>query len=97
MSYYYYLVLPGAKSRAAGFYYLSIPTPTKAKPPINGRTALEEMGNPQPPTLVSTDNSTVLGILTSPMRQTLSKAFDMRYYWVKDRIKQGQFDLRLDK
>jgi hypothetical protein len=27
------------------------------------------------------------------MRQKLSKAFDMRFYWVKDRIKQNQFQL----
>jgi hypothetical protein len=28
------------------------------------------------------------------MRQKLSKAFDMRFWWMKDRIKQKQYDLQ---
>jgi hypothetical protein len=58
-------------------------------------TALEEMGHPQPSTgsPLETDNSTAHGILNSKMRQKLSKSFDMRYWWIKDRITQGQFNL----
>jgi hypothetical protein len=58
-------------------------------------TALEEMGHPQPKTgsPIETDNSTAHGILNSKMRRKLSKSFDMRYWWVKDRIAQGQFNL----
>eukprot|EP00957_Ditylum_brightwellii_P207967 15355335-Ditylum_brightwellii.AAC.1 len=33
------------------------------------RLALEEMGHPQPPTLVMTDNSTVYGILNKTVKQ----------------------------
>ena len=56
---------------------------------------LAELGHPQPPdgTPVFTDNQTAKGILTSLCRQKLSKAFDMRYYWIKDRIKKKQFKL----
>ena len=43
--------------------------------------------------LFETENSTVYGILPSNMREKLSKAFDMRYWWIKDRIKQNMFDL----
>ena len=59
------------------------------------RTALEELGHPQPitGTPFKTDNSTAQGILTSKMRQKLSKSFDMRYWWMKDRINQCQFNL----
>ena len=33
------------------------------------------------------------GILAANLRQKLSKDFDMRYWWIKDRIKQRQFEL----
>jgi hypothetical protein len=58
-------------------------------------TMLEELGHPQPTTgsPFATDNITARGILTSKMRQKLSKSFDMRYWWMKDRIRQGQFNL----
>ena len=55
------------------------------------RTILEEMGHPQPPTPVETDNSTAVGIANGTIRQRKSKAMDMRFYWVQDRVKQGQF------
>ena len=58
--------------------------------------ALEKLGHPQQPTTgspLSTDNSTAHGILNSKMRQKVSKSFDMRYWWIKDQIKQGQFNL----
>ena len=58
-------------------------------------TALSELNYPQPAsgTRISTDNSTAKGVLTANIRQKLSKAFDMRYWWIKDRIKQRQFGL----
>ena len=55
------------------------------------RHALIEMGHPQPPTPVATDNSTALGIVTSSIKQRRSKAMDMRFHWVQDRVKQNQF------
>ena len=63
------------------------------------RVTLEELGHKQPPlgTPAFTDNSTAHGILTSKMRRKLSKAFDMRYHWVKDRIAQNQFNLQWRK
>jgi len=59
------------------------------------RAALEELGHPQPltGTPFETDNNTAQGILNSKMRQKLSKSFDMRYWWMKDRISQGHFNL----
>ena len=48
----------------------------------------------QPPTCTPlyTDNPNAKGIFTSAMRQKLSKAFNMRFYWVKDRNQQNQFN-----
>ena len=45
------------------------------------RQCLIELGHPQPPTPMKTDNSTAQGILTGTMKQKRSKAIDMRFYW----------------
>jgi hypothetical protein len=57
------------------------------------RQCLIELGHPQPPTPLKTDNSTATGILTGTIKQKRSKAIDMRFYWLKDRVKQKQFDV----
>jgi hypothetical protein len=38
-----------------------------------------------------TDNSTACGIANTTVKQQRSKAIDMRFYWIQDRVKQGQF------
>ena len=53
--------------------------------------ALNEMGHPQPPTPIQTDNYTAYGIVNSSIRQRKSKAMDMRFYWVQDKCSQGDF------
>jgi hypothetical protein len=65
---------------------------------INGQEAtyirrvLEEMGHPQDgPTTIITDNSTANGFANATMKIKRSKAMDMRFYWIRDRVKQGQF------
>jgi hypothetical protein len=55
------------------------------------RTTLIEMGHPQPPTPIQTDNSTAYGIVNSSIRQRRSRAMDMRFYWVRDRVRQNHF------
>jgi len=55
------------------------------------RTALLEMGHPQPPTPIVTDNTTAVGIANDTIKQKHSRAMDLRFYWIKDRIDQGQF------
>ena len=123
-----YLVLPNARSRMAGFYFLGDKPPdppTIPKPKPNGavhvecrtirnvvssaaesetgalfynsqraipiRIALEELGHPQPPTPVKTDNATALGYIESNIRQKRSKSWDMRYHWLRDRDARKQF------
>lgn len=116
-----YLVLPNAKSRVAGYFYLSDkppPPPAIPNPKPNGailveccslkntttsaaetetagvfhnaqvaipiRIALEELGHPQPPTPLKTDNSTTEAFVHSNIRQRRSKSWDMRYNWLRD-------------
>jgi hypothetical protein len=126
----YLVVLPNARSRCAGLFFLSnISTANPPQPKPNGAvhvlcktirgvpasaaeaetgglflngqeaipiiTALEEMGHKQPltGTPLETDNSTAHDILKAQVRMKRSKAFDMRYHWLKDRVAQKQFDL----
>jgi len=128
-----YLSVPKARSRAAGYHFLSsrpsdpatAPKSSDPPPPPNGaidvlcqimreilssaaeaelgglflnakhacpiRVMLEELGHPQPPTPLKTDNSTAAGIANDSVKQRRSKAIDMRFYWVRDRVRQGQF------
>jgi hypothetical protein len=55
------------------------------------RTTLIELGHPQPPTPLQSDNSTATGIVNASIRQRRSKAIDMRFYWVRDRVQHGHF------
>jgi hypothetical protein len=55
------------------------------------RTTLEEMGWPQPATPIQTDNSVAHGIANDTVKQRRSRAIDMRFYWIRDRVRQGQY------
>ena len=63
---------------AAAFY--------NARDGLPFRTTLEELGHPQPPTPLEVDNQTAVGFLNSTMKQKHSKAIDMRFHWIKDRV-----------
>jgi hypothetical protein len=57
------------------------------------RTTLEELGHPQPPTPMETDNTTATGYINGTRKQKCTKAMDMRFYWIKDSVRQGQFNV----
>ena len=57
------------------------------------RQTLIELGHPQPPTVIRTDNKCAEGILNDTIKQRRSKAIDMRFYWLRDRASQGQFQI----
>jgi hypothetical protein len=57
------------------------------------RVTLTDLGHTQPPTPLGTDNSTAFGILNKTIKQKRSKAMDMRYHWLTDRVRQKQFDV----
>jgi hypothetical protein len=52
---------------------------------------LKEMNWPQPPTPIQVDNSCAHGIINDTVKERRSKAIDMRFYWVRDRVCQGHF------
>jgi hypothetical protein len=54
------------------------------------RTTLKKMGRPQLPIPLQTDNSTIMGYINDTIKQRRARAMDMRFHWVKDRVKQGQ-------
>ena len=46
---------------------------------------------PQPPTPIQVDNSTAVGISNKSIKQKRSKAMDIRFHWIHDRILQEHF------
>jgi hypothetical protein len=73
-----------AEAELAGLFH-------NAKETCPMQITLEELGHPQPPTPLQTDNSTACGIANDTVKQRRSKAIDMRFYWIRDRVRQGQF------
>jgi hypothetical protein len=57
------------------------------------QVTLTELGHTQPPTPLCTDNSTAFNILNETIKQKRSKAMDMRYHWLTDRVRQKQIDV----
>jgi hypothetical protein len=57
------------------------------------RTTLAEMGHNQDATELKTDNTTAYGIINNTAQQKRSKAMNMIFYWVKDRVEQYQFNV----
>jgi hypothetical protein len=57
------------------------------------RTTLEELGHTQPPTPMEIDNTTITGYRNGTIKQKRTKSMDMHFYWIKDRVQQGQFNV----
>ena len=53
--------------------------------------ALEKMGNPQLPTPMQVENTFSVGFANVTVKQKISKAIDMHFYWIQYLAKQGQF------
>ena len=58
------------------------------KEALSFRVTLEALDHHQPPMPVKVDNEAAIGFLLDTMKMKHSKAIDMRFYWVKDRISQ---------
>jgi hypothetical protein len=52
---------------------------------IPARTMLIEMGHPQPPTPMQTDNTTALGFVTKHLQPKQTKSTHMQHWWMRDR------------
>jgi hypothetical protein len=57
----------------------------------NLRTISAAMRYPQNATIIFCDNTCAVGIANRTQKPSKSKAMDMRFHWIRDRIKQGQF------
>ena len=55
------------------------------------RTALSEMGHPQPRTPMQTDNSAAHAVVTNNVKPRRTKAMNTRFHWLRCRDAQGQF------
>jgi hypothetical protein len=55
------------------------------------RQTLFDMGYPQPPTPLSVDNKCAEGLANDTVKRRRSKAIDMRFHWIRNRVRQGQF------
>jgi hypothetical protein len=67
----------------------------EACPPL--LIALEVMGHPQPATPMATDNNTASSIAIDTVKQKRSKAIDIQFYWIRHRVRQGQFKIYWSK
>ena len=62
------------------------------------RNILEALGRQQLlPTRITTDNSTADGFANGRTKIRRSKAMDIRFYWVQDRVTQGQLRIQWKK
>ena len=61
------------------------------------RQLLIEMGHPQPPTIIHTDNSTTHGFVNKNIQLKKSKSWDMNLHWLRDRETRRQLHIKLNK
>ena len=52
------------------------------------RITADELGHKQPVTPLRTDNNTTSEIMNGMIRQQQTKAMNMQFYWLKDRVTQ---------
>ena len=64
---------------------------------VNAREAvpmcktLEEMGHPQPKTLLQTDNTSAHQVVSNNVQPKQTKSMDKNFHWLRDRVAQKQF------
>jgi hypothetical protein len=61
------------------------------------RQTLAELGHPQGPSPLQFDNKCATDLMNDKIRQKRSKVMDMRFYWLRDRVRQNQFHIHWKK
>ena len=61
------------------------------------RVVLGAVGHTQPKTDLWTDNACAVGLANDTLKIKRSKSIDMRYHWIRDRIRQGQLTVKWQK
>ena len=65
-----------------------------AKEAVYIRNILTEMGHPQPPSPLQTDNSTAEGVVNNTVQPKWKKSMDMRFHWLCNRaVSQKKFQI----
>jgi hypothetical protein len=62
-----------------------------AQSAVHLRRILHDLEYPQPPSLLCMDNTVAIAIAMDSINAKRSKSMDMRFFWLKDRVQQGQF------
>jgi hypothetical protein len=78
------IVGSAAEAEYAGLY-------TNGQHAEGERQILDALGYPQEATLLVTDNSCAAAIANDDVTQRRSKSMDMRFHWIRDRVRQGHF------
>jgi len=65
-----------------------------AKHGVWTRTMLAAIGYPQPPTPILCDNKCAVGLANDTVKVKRGKSIDMRFHWIRDRVRQGQFTVQ---
>ena len=78
-------VMPSAAEAELGALFIN------CREAIPARHTLEEMGHKQPPTLMQTDNTTALGVVTNNIASKRLKLMDMKLHWHRYCAAQEQF------
>ena len=86
----YHVVSSAAEAETAGLFHNA----QQARP---FRYVLHQLGHPQPPTPIKTDNATAKAFIHQTMRRKKSKSWDMRYWWLKENTAQSEFDIFWDR
>lgn len=55
------------------------------------RQVLDDLGYPQPPTYILTDNKCAEGIANNTIKPKRTKSLEMQYHWLRDRVARKQF------
>ena len=58
------------------------------------RNTLIELGYPQEPTPILVDNTVAEGLARGTVNAKRSKSMDVRFFWLRDRVKKGQFIIK---
>ena len=81
-----HVVASSAEAEIAGIFH-------NAQIAIPIRYMLQQLGHPQPRTPIKTDNATASSFVKDNITQKWSKSWDMRYYWLRDKIAQAMFKI----
>jgi len=57
------------------------------------RQTLADLGHPQPKTPVHCDNATAVGVATNTVKRQRSRAMEMRFFWIGDKVAQDMYQV----